>query len=79
MRMNVVTKNEKAKTLLEKYEITKDDLVHNPAKAAVATLIHLSTLYKEAKEDLDETVARWNGAKGYTPKVKKYVDMIEAY
>jgi hypothetical protein len=79
MKFKIATKNPKAKALFEKYNITKDDLVHDPAKAAIATLIHLSTLYKEAKQDLDGTITRWNSGEYYAPKVKKYSGMIEAY
>jgi hypothetical protein len=42
-------------------------------------LIHLSTLYKEAKQDLDGTIHRWNDGKYYAPKVKEYAGGVEAY
>jgi hypothetical protein len=79
MKFAVATKNPKAKKLFEKYNITKESLVNDPAKAAIATLIHLSTLYGEAKRDLDGTISRWNDGEYYAPKVKKYAEGIEAY
>jgi len=51
MRLSELTDNELS--LMKKYNITKDDLVYNPEKAAVATMIHLSQLYKDSGLNLD--------------------------
>jgi hypothetical protein len=37
--------SEKSKSLLKKYNITKDDLVNSPEKAAIATMIILGDNY----------------------------------
>ena len=67
--------------LLEKYNISKEDLVYNPEKAAIATMIHLSQLYKDSGLNIDDATQRWNYTrKGYSKSVKDLYDSdFEAY
>lgn len=79
MRLSELTNDELS--LLKKYNITKDDLVYNPEKAAVATMVHLSQLYKDSGLNLDNATQRWNYTrKGYANSVKDlYNKDFEAY
>jgi hypothetical protein len=77
--MRLKNLSENSKKLLEKYNITKDDLVNNPEKAAVATLIHLGDLFKTTGRNYDKVLKNWNNGKYYADNVKKYSDTVEAY
>lgn len=79
MRLSQLNNNELA--LLKKYNITKDDLVYSPEKAAIATMIHLSQLYKDSGLNIDDATQRWNYTrKGYSKSVKDLYDSdFESY
>ena len=79
MRLSQLNANELQ--LLQKYNITKDDLVYNPEKAAVATMIHLSQLYKDSGLNLDDATQRWNYTrKNYSKSVRDlYNSDFESY
>lgn len=50
------------KKLYKQYGITKKDLVHNPAKAAIATMIKLADEYKRVGS-IDKTIKGYNNKK----------------
>ena len=79
MRLSQLNANELQ--LLQKYNITKDDLVYNPEKAAIATMIHLSQLYKDSGLNLDDATQRWNYTrKNYSKSVRDlYNSDFESY
>lgn len=68
IRLNNLTDYEKQ--LFTKYQITKKDLVYNPNKAAIATLIHLAQVYRDAGLNIDKAIGMWNTRNGYTKSVK---------
>ena len=61
----------KEKQLFNKYGITKESLVSNPAKAAMATLIKLACNYKDSGNNVDRAVQRWNQKPSYLQQVNK--------
>lgn len=61
----------KEKQLFSKYDITKESLVSNPAKAAMATLIKLACNYKDSGNNIDRAVQRWNQKPSYLQQVNK--------
>jgi hypothetical protein len=61
----------KAQELFKKYNITKDDLVYNPEKAALATMIVLSTSYLNRGMSLRNAIADWNPRPNYYDRVMK--------
>ena len=61
----------KEKQLFSKYGITKESLVSNPAKAAMATLIKLACNYKDSGNNIDRAVQRWNQKPSYLQQVNK--------
>jgi|LQAB01.1.fsa_nt_gi ABC-type transporter Mla MlaB component len=64
--MRLKNLSESSLKLLEKYNITKEDLVNRPDKAAVATLIHLADLYKNTGRNFDKVLSLWNNGKYYS-------------
>lgn len=61
----------KEKQLFSKYGITKESLVSNPAKAAMATLIKLACNYKDSGNNINRAVQRWNQKPSYLQQVNK--------
>lgn len=56
------------KKLYKQYGITKKDLVHNPAKAAIATMIKLADEYKRVGS-IDKTIKGYNNKNSYSNMV----------
>ena len=67
IRMKYVPDN--IKQLYNELGITKDSLVHNPEKAAMATIIRLADEYKR-RGNIDKAIAGWNGKSSYLRMVK---------
>ena len=61
----------KEKQLFSKYGITKESLVSNPSKAAMATLIKLACNYKDSGNNINRAVQRWNQKPSYLQQVNK--------
>lgn len=58
------------KKLYNKYNITKDSLVNDPEKAAIATMIKLATEFKNQGRNMDKTIKSWNNRSNYLDRVK---------
>lgn len=56
------------KKLYKQYGITKKDLVHNPSKAAIATMIKLADEYKRVGS-IDKTIKGYNNKNSYSNMV----------
>lgn len=69
----------KEKQLFNKYNITKESLVNNPAKAAMATLIKLACNYKDSGNNIDKAVQRWNQKPSYLQQVNKNASRFNLY
>lgn len=69
----------KEKQLFSKYGITKESLVSNPAKAAMATLIKLACNYKDSGNNIDKAVQRWNQKPSYLQQVNKNASRFNLY
>lgn len=69
----------KEKQLFKKYNITKDDLVHNPYKAAIASMIKLSQAFKDSGNNLSLAVKRWNAKPSYYNQVMKQRSRFKLY
>lgn len=70
------------KKLYNKYGITKEDLVTNPKKAAIATIIKLAEEYKNQGLNFDKAIRSWNSNPGYIDRVKKNskrFDVLQEY
>ena len=63
-----------SKQLLNKYHITKEDLVYNPEKAAIATMIKLGQEYRNQGLNIDKAIASWNNGPGYVNSVKQLIN-----
>lgn len=68
-----------AKNLFTKYNITKDDLVNDPQKAAIATLIRLADEYKRQGQNLDKAIKSWNTKSTYLDMVKNKASNFTFY
>ena len=69
----------KEKQLFNKYNITKESLVNNPAKAAMATIIKLACNYKDSGNNIDKAVQRWNQKPSYLQQVNKNASRFNLY
>ena len=72
MRISQLDKH--SRELLNKYHITKDDLVYNPEKAAIATMIKLGQEYRNQGLNIDKAIASWNNRPGYVNSVKQLIN-----
>lgn len=63
--------SDKSKQLFDKYGISKDDLINDPSKAAVATMIRLTDEYLNRGMNFDNAIKSWNSRPGYVERVKK--------
>lgn len=60
---------------MSKYHIKEEDLVYDPEKAAIATMIHLSQAYKDSGLSVDGALNSWNpGRENYAQSVKNLYD-----
>lgn len=66
----------KEKQLFNKYNITKESLVNNPAKAAMATLIKLAC---NSGNNINKAVQRWNQKPSYLQQVNKNASRFNLY
>lgn len=55
--------------MYDKYGITKEALVNNPEKAAIATLIRLADEYKRQGQNLNKAIRSWNTKSEYVNMV----------
>ncbi len=53
------------KSMYTKYNITKDSLVNDPKKAAIATLIRLSDEYMRQGQNINKAIKSWNNKPQY--------------
>lgn len=60
---------EQERKLFKKYNISKDDLVNNPEKAALATMIKLASEYKNQGYNYDKAISSWNNRGNYLNRV----------
>ena len=63
--------SEKTKKLLTQFGITKDDLVNNPQKAAVATMLKLASEYMNTGQNINKAIQSWNKRGNYLDRVLK--------
>lgn len=68
-----------AKQLFNKYGITKESLVRDPQKAAIATLIKLALEYKGQGMNYDRAIKSWNRRPSYVDRVKKNSTRFNVY
>ena len=68
--------SKEAKELFDKYNITKESLVNDPQKAAIATMIKLADEYKKQGESFDKAISSWNPRSGYLERVKRADDVF---
>lgn len=68
--------SKEAKELFDKYNITKESLVNDPQKAAIATMIKLADEYKKQGESFDKAISSWNPRSGYLERVKRANDVF---
>lgn len=71
--------SDKEKQLFNKYGITKESLVNNPGKAAIATLIKLACNYKDAGNNVDKAIQRWNQKSSYLQQVNQNAARFSLY
>lgn len=62
--------SENVKELFKKYGITKESLVNDPNKAAIATIIKLADEYKRQGQNIESAIKSWN-------KKENYLDMVQ--
>lgn len=62
--------SDRAKELYKKYNITKEDLVNNPEKAALATIIKLADEYRNVN-NIDKVIKNYNNKQSYYDMVSK--------
>lgn len=71
--------SQEAKDLFKKYNITKRDLVYDPAKAAIGTMIKLMDEYTRSGHNIDKTIYAMNRGKYYKDNVKKNAQKLLAF
>lgn len=71
--------SDNVKNLYRKYNISKEDLINNPAKAAIATIIKLADEYKRQGQSIDSAIKSWNTKDSYLDMVKKESDNFTLY
>lgn len=67
IRFSQLSKEER--DLFKKYRITKRDLVYNPQKAAIATMIKLAHSYKNTGHNYNKIIRLWNNNNSYLNRV----------
>ncbi len=67
------------KELFKKYNITKESLVNDPQKAAIATMIKLASEYKNQGMNFDKAIRGWNTRPGYVARVKNNSNRFNIY
>lgn len=70
--------SDREKKLFEKYGITKESLVDDPKKAAVATMIKLGQSYLDSG-DVQSAVKRWNNKPSYLDQVTQNRERFKLY
>lgn len=70
--------SDKEKELFEKYGITKQSLVDNPEKAAIATIIKLGQGFLDSGS-VESAVKRWNNKPSYLEQVNKNRERFKLY
>lgn len=77
IRFSYLSDNEKR--LFKKYGITKQSLVDNPEKAAMATLIKLAQGYLDRGHSIDKAISGWNQKPSYLRQVKQNMKRFNLY
>lgn len=77
IRFSYLSDNEKR--LFKKYGITKQSLVDNPEKAAMATLIKLAQGYLDRGHSTDKAISGWNQKPSYLRQVKQNMKRFNLY
>ena len=65
--------SDESKALLQKYGIRQEDLVYNPEKAALATMIKLADEYKRQGLSVEKAVKSWNKSPSYYDSVQTII------
>ena len=65
------------KELFKKFNITKESLVNNSEKAAIATMIKLATEFKNQGHNMDKAIRSWNKRDNYITRVKKASERVK--
>lgn len=68
--------SDEEKQLFDKYNITKEDLVYDPRKAAIATMIKLAYAYKNMG-GVKNAIKSWNTKPSYYNTVEKFSNMFD--
>ena len=71
--------DERERKLFNKYKITKESLVNNPEKAAIATLIKLAQSYLNRGHNIDKAISGWNQKPSYLNQVKRNMQRFNLY
>lgn len=73
-QMRISQLDNTSKELFKKYNITKDDLVYSPEKAAIATMIKLAQEYKNQGLNINKAISSWNNRPDYTKSVQNLIN-----
>lgn len=67
------------KNLLARFNIQKGDLVNNPEKAAIATMLKLAFEYKNQGQDINRAIKAWNNRDNYLDRVLRASNRATIY
>ena len=71
LRMSYLS--DESKALFQKYGIKQEDLVYNPEKAALATMIKLADEYKRQGLNVEKAVKSWNNSPSYYDSIQSII------
>lgn len=71
--------SEREQELFDKYGITKESLVDDPEKAAIATMIKLAQNYLDRGQTIDKAISGWNNKPTYLKQVQDQMRRFDVY